>query len=290
MDFFEGTEKRIEIGFKLNPPDSLRDKGFSYWSEFVKSVKCEIITFSRAPYFDAFLLSESSLFVYNNTIILLTCGNTEPFNAIEFLLEECGPITSVTYSHMPFLRPGMQPESYQNYNTEANKLSILSNRLGHGFHQTRVGKLVSFTTDLQRKPTHTALYMYGLVLDESLALDCIRFYGEMDVSAYILHEHKFLPCGYSMNGVLENGTAYCTIHVTPQESCSYASFETNAATCSEKLVSSIISTFKPRGFTFISPHERLNLLISGYTEQKIDPIQGDGYYHHFDLDTTYDPL
>lgn len=286
MDFFEGTEKRIEIGFKLNSQESLRDKGFAYWSEFVKSVKCEIITFSRAPYFDAFLLSESSLFVYNNTIILLTCGNTEPFNAIESLLEECGLITSVTYSHMPFFKPEMQPETYRNCDIEANKLGILLNRLGHGFHQTRLGQLVSFTTDLQLKPTHTALYMYGLVLDESIPLDCNRFYGEMDVSAYIMHEHKFLPCGYSMNGVLENGTAYCTIHVTPQPSCSYASFETNAATCSEKLVSSIISTFKPRRFTFISPQKRFTLFISGYTKRKIDSIEHNGYYHHFDIDTT----
>lgn len=39
-------------------------------------------------------------------------------------------------------------------------------------------------------------------------------------------ERAFDPCGYSMNAILHD--TYSTIHVTPQEECSYASFETNA--------------------------------------------------------------
>ena len=43
-----------------------------------------------------------------------------------------------------------------------------------------------------------------------------------------VHDFLFDPCGYSLNGLLFD--AYVTIHVTPEDSFSYASFETNVRT------------------------------------------------------------
>merc|ERR1711920_623381 len=42
--------------------------------------------------------------------------------------------------------------------------------------------------------------------------------GEVD-------DYCFAPCGYSCN--VHAGDTYAMVHVTPQEGCSYASFETN---------------------------------------------------------------
>ena len=39
-----------------------------------------------------------------------------------------------------------------------------------------------------------------------------------------IDEFMFEPCGYSMNG-LHARDAFSTIHITPEEACSYASIE-----------------------------------------------------------------
>ena len=40
-----------------------------------------------------------------------------------------------------------------------------------------------------------------------------------------MHDVLFEPCGYSLNAM--KGDTYYTMHVTPEEDFSYASFETN---------------------------------------------------------------
>lgn len=57
----------------------------------------------------------------------------------------------------------------------------------------------------------------------------------------------FFPCGYSLNGA--NDRTYYTIHVTPQPSCSYASFETNCRYSDyDEILGKIVKIFKPGRF------------------------------------------
>jgi S-adenosylmethionine decarboxylase len=68
----------------------------------------------------------------------------------------------------------------------------------------------------------------------------------------IIDPYQFDPCGYSMNGLL--GDAYWTIHITPEDHCSYVSFETNVSAkqlgkrTHADLIRDVVNTFKPGRF------------------------------------------
>jgi S-adenosylmethionine decarboxylase len=67
---------------------------------------------------------------------------------------------------------------------------------------------------------------------------------------YMNDSHLFNPCGFSMNAVRNHH--YFTIHVTPQKSSSYASFDTNDINTEfpDKL-EKILSLFKPDKFSLV---------------------------------------
>lgn len=57
----------------------------------------------------------------------------------------------------------------------------------------------------------------------------------------------FEPCGYSMNAVLFH--SYSTMHITPEEGSSYASFETNQKVKNyTPLISNVVRAFRPKRF------------------------------------------
>ncbi|CAL8130114.1 unnamed protein product [Orchesella dallaii] len=68
------------------------------------------------------------------------------------------------------------------------------------------------------------------------------------IPGMIINDHLFEPCGYSMNGIMKNGT-YMTIHITPESEFSYVSFETNISMRSYKeLIGRVVDVFRPGKF------------------------------------------
>ena len=63
-------------------------------------------------YFDAYVLSESSLFVYPHRLILKTCGNTHLLNAVPYLLKLAADLElrpqRCKYSRASYLFPELQ--------------------------------------------------------------------------------------------------------------------------------------------------------------------------------------
>lgn len=102
----------------------------------------------------------------------------------------------------------------------------------------------------------------GKRVDADTGLDLL--YPEANVDSFL-----FEPCGYSCNGLVDDG--YYTIHVTPEPACSYASFETTIPTkpvetvgkngngreeAIRKLIRQVTDIFQPGSFTvtYFSSH------------------------------------
>ena len=70
---FEGSEKKFEVIVKNV---NLRTFPLSFWEEMVAACQAKILSSMSNNFYDAYLLSESSLFVTQDRCIMITCGQT----------------------------------------------------------------------------------------------------------------------------------------------------------------------------------------------------------------------
>lgn len=127
MHFFEGVEKLLEIWFEPNPSNKgadLRKIPRPMWDALLKTVRCEIISFTRNEQIDAYVLSESSMFVSKRRWILKTCGSTMTLACLEPLLRLASEIAGYSeieelfYSRKNFKRPELQVSPHRGFDEE----------------------------------------------------------------------------------------------------------------------------------------------------------------------------
>lgn len=129
--FFEGPEKLLKIWFvpegekdKLGLRSIPREEIVS----LLKLVKCTILSQTSTDHFDAYVLSESSLFVYPYKIILKTCGTTTLLCAVKYILEcakkycALSQIADVFYSRRNYLNEHAQREPHGAFHDEVRYL------------------------------------------------------------------------------------------------------------------------------------------------------------------------
>ncbi|RIA86728.1 S-adenosylmethionine decarboxylase [Glomus cerebriforme] len=144
---FEGPEKLLEIWFgptpesipeisskfdnDLSPRSGLRLVERDVWDEMLDIVKCHVLNVVHNDYLDAYLLSESSMFIYPHKIILKTCGTTTLLIAIPRLLEiaseycQLNKVWRVFYSRKSFVFPEAQLGPHKDWNEEVKYLDQL---------------------------------------------------------------------------------------------------------------------------------------------------------------------
>ncbi|KAJ1032521.1 hypothetical protein NDA16_000544 [Ustilago loliicola] len=99
---FEGPEKLLELWFAEEPTDvsacrwdhpdarpnhfGLRSVPKAVWETMLDIVKCKVLSVIESSHVDAYLLSESSMFVFPHKLILKTCGTTTLLLGLEKLL------------------------------------------------------------------------------------------------------------------------------------------------------------------------------------------------------------
>ena len=78
--YFEGPEKTLEVVFRddRGSHNGLRSLSRSQLDDLCNKAKCTILSQLSNAHMDAYVLSESSLFIFENRLIMKTCGTTTP--------------------------------------------------------------------------------------------------------------------------------------------------------------------------------------------------------------------
>ncbi|CAH2045524.1 unnamed protein product [Thlaspi arvense] len=280
---FEGFEKRLEISFFepsvfLDPEGKgLRALTKSQLDDILTPAVCTIVSSLSNSLVDSYVLSESSLFVYPYKIIIKTCGTTKLLFSIPHILNLTGSLSlavkSVRYTRGSFIFPGAQSYPHRSFSEEVALLDGYFGKLSSGSKAFVMGGSVNnpqrwhvYSASNEAvagdKPVYT-LEMCMTGLDKRKASVFFKTHSvsasEMTISSGIRNilpssgicDFEFDPCGYSMNSI--EGDAVSTIHVTPEDGFSYASFETVGydlkALSFKELVNRVLVCFGPGEFS-----------------------------------------
>ncbi|OWB58621.1 lyase activity protein [[Candida] boidinii] len=99
-------------------------------------------------------------------------------------------------------------------------------------------------------------HLLGNKMMQTTGLDSI--FDRMDVNSLKHDAFAFTPCGFSSNSII-NEKYYYTLHITPEQGWSYASFETNLPNRNQSfLVNNVIKILKPNKFCLVFVRENLS--------------------------------
>lgn len=277
--FFEGAEKLLEIWFGSMTESGEGESGDlraiprSALESVLKLVKCEIISFQRNDHMDAYVLSESSLFISRDRLIIKTCGNTALLRCLDpviYLAKEVAgfdEILDVFYSRKNFLRPDLQSDPHRSFAVETDLLDSYFDE-GAAYCMGRVNSdhwyLYTLAPAVPAARTRSSPDQTLEILMHNLDPEIMKMFTkavcqtgrqatEMSgidklIPGALIDDFLFDPCGYSMNGLFRGGY-YMTIHITPETEFSYVSFETNYPVASySDLIGRVVRTFLPGSF------------------------------------------
>ncbi|KAM7516646.1 hypothetical protein LguiA_006229 [Lonicera macranthoides] len=328
---FEGYEKRLEISFFIpsifaDPEGKgLRALSRAQLDEILNPAECTIVDSLSNNQVDSYVLSESSLFVYPYKMIIKTCGTTKLLLSIPPILKLANTLSlavrSVRYTRGSFVFPTAQPFPHRNFSEEVAVLDSYFGKLGSGSKAYMLGSVdksknwhvysASAGTVDNAGPVYT-LEMCMTSLDKKKAS---VFYKAQSCSAAEMTEYSgirkilsdsdicdfdFDPCGYSMNAI--EGDAVSTIHVTPEDGFSYASFEAVGYDLKtldlSHLLERVLACFYPAEFSVALHSDKvgkglgsdIGLDVKGYScEERSFEMLGEGgsiIYHSFTRDSS----
>jgi len=264
---FEGAEKRLEVDFVVNKdlPLGMRAISREQWDSLLKLVNCLIIGTTSNEYFDSYVLSESSLFVYSYKIMIKTCGTTTLLECVPRLLEYAEDlgieVDYVTYSRKTFKFPSRQMDPHRDFNDEISTLNQWFNGEGYTLGPVNGERWFVYVADVSytaaQKETEQTIEILMNDLDGHSMRQFYKIGNQLNAKQItatsgiseiipnsIIDEQLFDPCGYSMNGLKDE--YYSTIHVTPEPGFSYVSYETNLPVRSyTALIKSVVNVFRP---------------------------------------------
>ena len=252
---FEGSEKKVEIIFSPNS-SSLLNKNENFWRKIVKAGKADIISCSKFPKAHAYILSESSLFIWPHRLVLITCGKTVLVKSFIKILNSFSmdDISLCFFQRKNEFFPQIQKSSFQkDIKQIQKKINGNSYRFGafHDHHFFLFHSESDFIPDTEDQTLEALIYGSQNIQDTSVeTISYLKKSLNEFFPGFEIQDHFFKPLGYSLNAVKQE--FYYTIHITPEQSFFYISFETNIKESSiQILTDKILNIFKPLKFDFI---------------------------------------
>ncbi|XP_074309525.1 S-adenosylmethionine decarboxylase proenzyme 1-like [Silene latifolia] len=293
---FEGFEKRLEISFFepgifVDPEGKgLRALSKAQLDEILGPAECTIVDSLANESVDSYVLSESSLFVYSYKIIIKTCGTTKLLHSIPPILRLAASLSldvkAVRYTRGSFIFPGAQSYPHRSFSEEVAVLDKYFGKLGSGSQAFVMGSpskpqkwhVYSATAEASYDDPVFTLEMCMTGLDKEKAS---VFFKSQSASAAEMTETSgirkilpdssicdfdFEPCGYSMNAI--EGPAVSTIHITPEDGFSYASFEAVGYDLKvvdlNQLVERVLACFQPKEFSIAVSVDTADKVLEKY--------------------------
>jgi len=275
---FEGTEKKVELVVGIGAP-RLIDLGDEFWRGICRAAGAEILSRIATDSCVAYLLSESSLFVFERKMLMLTCGRTSLANGVIALLDTvpAEQVEMLIYQRKNEAFPHEQPSSFHEDARRMNeRLPGRAFRFGHEDEHHMYMFHLARPYESRDDDVTVEILMYGLDenvrrqfgQDEGERRETIREATGLDgiLPGFAIDDHRFDPGGYSLNAI--RGDEYYTVHVTPEEQASYASFETNHRFGRDpnEMISRVLQVFRPRSYDLVLFDHAATL-----------PIDGQGY-------------
>ncbi|MEO0336071.1 MAG: adenosylmethionine decarboxylase [Pseudomonadota bacterium] len=259
---FEGSEKKVEVATR-GGVGSLRDLPREFWDQIVAKSEAQVLSVISTKECAAYLLSESSLFVWDDHFTMITCGQTQLVNAVFEFAEKVGidNIDSLIFERKNEYFPRHQKSDFfEDYERLKSAFGGQAFRFGnaddHHLFLYHLDK--SFEPPVEDYTVEILMYdLQGRAKEvfskEGQTVDSIReATGVHEIlPGFTIDDYVFKPRGYSLNAL--SGANYYTIHVTPEESGSYVSFESNIQQTNQfrPLIEKVVQTFEPNSYDVV---------------------------------------
>lgn len=229
--FYEGTEKRLLI---CTNDINLLNIDEHFWQQLVAQSGAQILSSISNQYIKAYLLSESSLFIWKDKLLLVTCGNTQLVKAALFIQQQFTKqkINTLIFQRHQALKPNLQSSNFQQDTSLLKKQFNGQTQHWRGDYQ---GDLFAFGEISNKQVPTQVIYMMHCLqgelavrlqqskLDKETVLKTLKltsFFESIKIDHF-----SFDPKGYSLNAI--SGEDYLAIHLTPEENSTYLSIETS---------------------------------------------------------------
>jgi S-adenosylmethionine decarboxylase len=205
LQFFEGPEKKVEVVVD-GRFGSLRGVPKMRWYGVVEAAGAAVLSEISSAECDAYLLSESSLFVFDDHITMITCGQTRLVEAVVALLDfvPADDVALLMYERKNENFPEHQPTSFaedatrlsQHFAGTAYRFGDEHSHCVHLFHTKRPCRPDSDDTTLE-------ILMHGLDADRAALFGPPHRDGEVArrlgldriLPGFAIDEYLFEPTG-----------------------------------------------------------------------------------------------